>query len=125
MVKKVCFVICPIGAPGSDVRKDADDFLKYIVTPCTNEFGYAEPTRADQLPEPGRITSQIIELLNSADLVIADLSRGNENVFYELSFRHAIGKRAIHMAVDKRTYPSTLPITGRSFTPCTPVRARV
>jgi hypothetical protein len=115
---KVCFVICPIGSFGSEIREAADDFIKYIVTPCTHELGYDEPIRADKLPEPGRITSQIIELLNSADLVIADLSRGNANVYYELSCRHAIGKPAIHMAfegtqlsfdvADNRTIPYTM-----------------
>jgi hypothetical protein len=95
---KVCFVICPI-------REAADDFMKYIVAPCANELGYGKPVRADHLPEPGRITSQIIELLQSADLVIADLSGGNANVFYELSCRHAIGKPAIHMAFDGPPLP--------------------
>jgi hypothetical protein len=50
------------------------------------------------LNEPGRITSQIISLLMEAELVIADLTTNNANVFYELSLRHAIGKPVIHMA---------------------------
>jgi hypothetical protein len=97
-LSKVCFVIGPIGAPDSEVRKEADEFIHYIVKPCVTELGYGLPRRADLLPEPGRITSQIIELLNSADLVVADLTRNNANVYYELSCRHAIGKPAIHMA---------------------------
>jgi hypothetical protein len=78
----------------------ADDLMKYIIAPCAEELGYDKPIRADGLPEPGRITSQIIDLLNSADLVIADLTHNNANVYYELSCRHAVGKPAIHMAVD-------------------------
>ena len=35
-----------------------------------------------------------------ADLVIADLTGNNANVFYELSLRHAIGKPVIHMAAN-------------------------
>jgi hypothetical protein len=97
---KVCFVIGPIGPPSSEIRAAADDFINYIVAPCVVDIGYDKPIRADMLPEPGRITSQIIELLNSADLVIADLSTNNANVYYELSCRHAIGKPAIHMAVE-------------------------
>jgi hypothetical protein len=97
---KRCFVIGPIGPPGGEIRAAADDFIRYIVDPCMNELGYANADRADRLPEPGRITSQIIELLQSADLVIADLSGNNANVYYELSCRHAIGKSVIHMAVD-------------------------
>ena len=79
--------------------------MKYIVAPCAEELGYDKPIRADGLPEPGRITSQIIDLLNSADIVIADLSGNNANVYYELSCRHAIGKPAIHMAVDGTPLP--------------------
>jgi hypothetical protein len=102
MTKKKCFVIGPIGDTGSPVRADADDFMKYIVSPCLaqKEFDYDEPIRADKLNEPGRITSQIIKLLMEADLVIADLTTNNANVYYELSLRHAIGKPAIHMALD-------------------------
>jgi hypothetical protein len=97
-----CFVIGPIGEAGSTIRADADDFMKYIVTPVVSleEFGYEAPIRADSLNEPGRITSQIITLLMEADLVIADLTGKNANVYYELCLRHAIGKPVIHMATN-------------------------
>jgi hypothetical protein len=85
---KTCFVIGPIGEPGSAIRIEADDFMKYIVSPVLKELDYGEPTRADLLNEPGRITSQIIKLLLEADLVIADLTTNNANVYYELSPRH-------------------------------------
>jgi hypothetical protein len=114
-----CFVIGPIGPPGGEVRATADDFIQYIIGPCcTEELGLGKPIRADLLPEPGRITSQIIELLQNADVVVADLTGGNANVYYELSCRHAIGKPAIHMALagtvlpfdvyDNRTIPYTM-----------------
>jgi hypothetical protein len=95
-----CFVIGPIGEVGSSIRADADDFMKYIVAPVVTdeEFDYEAPIRADSLNEPGRITSQIVSLLMEAELVIADLTTNNANVFYELSLRHAIGKPVIHMA---------------------------
>jgi hypothetical protein len=118
MMTKSCFVIGPIGPAESDIRVEADDFINYIVGPCVEELGFDKPIRADHLAEPGWITSQIIELLQSADLVIADLTRNNANVYYELSCRHAIGKPAIHMAAkgtalsfdvaDQRTIPYTM-----------------
>jgi hypothetical protein len=97
-----CFVIGPIGEVGTAVRADADDFMKYIVTPVvtSKDFGYEPPIRADNLNDPGRITSQIIKLLMDADLVIADLTGNNANVFYELSLRHAVGKPVVHMALE-------------------------
>jgi len=100
-----CFVIGPIGEAGSAIRAEADDFMKYIVTPVVahKDFGYDPPIRADSLNEPGRITSQIIKLLMDADLVIADLTGNNPNVYYELCLRHALGKPVIHMALDGTT----------------------
>jgi hypothetical protein len=87
--------------PALLIRIAADDFIKYIVTPCQalEEFDYEEPVRADQLREPGRITSQVIKHLINDDLVVADLTTNNANVYYELSLRHALGKAAIHMAL--------------------------
>jgi hypothetical protein len=99
---KTCFVIGPIGDPGTPIRAHADDFMKFIVAACPalTELEYDTPIRADSLNEPGRITSQIIKLLKEADLVIADLTENNANVYYELSLRHALGKPVIHMALD-------------------------
>jgi hypothetical protein len=97
-----CFVIGPIGEAGSEIRAAADDFMKYIVLPVVSKKGceYDAPIRADSMNEPGRITSQIIKLLMDADLVIADLTGNNPNVYYELCLRHALGKPVIHMASD-------------------------
>jgi len=46
--------------------------------------------RADKISEPGIITTQIIGHIVDAELVIADLTDKNPNVFYELAIRHAI-----------------------------------
>jgi hypothetical protein len=99
MPKKTCFVIGPIGASPSTERDLADTFLKYIVEPCKVlvQFDYSDPLRADQIALPGQITTQIIEHLLNDDLVIADLTWHNPNVFYELSLRHAIAKPVVQM----------------------------
>jgi hypothetical protein len=107
---KRCFVIGPIGPRASDIRVAADHFIKYIVGPCIEDLklGFSKPDRADQLPEPGRITSQVVELLKKADLVIADLTGYNANVYYELSLRHAIGLPTVHMAAEGTALPFDL-----------------
>jgi hypothetical protein len=94
-----CFVIGPHWEAGSPIRAAADDFMEYIVRSVvtSKELGY-EAIRADGLNEPGRITSQIIKLLIDAELVVADLTTKNANVFYKLSLRHSIGKPVVHMA---------------------------
>lgn len=43
------------------------------------------------------ITSQIIEHIIKSEIVVADLSLHNPNVFYELSLRHAQNKPTIHI----------------------------
>ena len=102
MSKKSCFVIGRIGEDPSAERDHANTFLKYIVEPCDalRRFGYAKPVRADQIAKPGQITTQIIEHLLNDDLVIADLTGHNPNVYYELSLRHAITKPVVQMVSD-------------------------
>jgi hypothetical protein len=101
----------------SEIRRNADHFIKYIVEPCTKELELGEPIRADSLPEPGRITSQVVKLLRSADLVIADLTGDNVNVYYELSFRHTIGRPTVHMALEGTDLPFDL--AGERVIHCT------
>jgi len=58
---RTCFVICPIGSPDSSTRKRSDKVLRHIIKPAAIEAGLAEPIRADQISQPGMITSQIIQ----------------------------------------------------------------
>lgn len=91
-----CFLICPIGKPGSDVRRRSDQWARHVISPVANEFGY-EVVRADEMPNSGIITNQLIKALFESPLVVADLTGGNPNVFYELALRHACGKPYIQM----------------------------
>lgn len=94
--KRVCFVISPIGEEGSATREKADEILKYIIQPVLTPLGY-ETVRADKIDESGTITTQIIQKLIDADIVVADLSDRNPNVFYELSVRHASRKPFVQL----------------------------
>jgi len=55
-------------------------------------------TRADAITEPGFIVSQIHSQLNSADVVIGEMTERNPNVFYEIGYAHALGKTTILLA---------------------------
>jgi gamma-glutamylcyclotransferase (GGCT)/AIG2-like uncharacterized protein YtfP len=105
--QKTCLFICPIGAEGSDIRKSSDQILTYVLRPVTEECGYSL-VRADELSTPGLITQQIVDLLANADLVIADLTHHNPNVFYELAVRHATGKPVIQISSDQAPIPFDL-----------------
>ena len=94
--EQICFVISPIGEPGSDIRKRSDQVLKYIIRPAVESCGY-KVVRADEMAEPGIITNQIIRHVVDDPLVIADLTGQNPNVFYELAIRHATRKPLIQI----------------------------
>jgi len=86
-----CFVIAPIGKEGSDIRLRSDKILNHILRPVALDCGY-RTVRADEISEPGSITTQIIDHVLNDPMVIADLTGSNANVFYELAIRHVIRK---------------------------------
>jgi hypothetical protein len=94
--KQTCFIISPIGDEGSDIRKRADQILKHVLKPAADACGF-NAIRADEISEPGLITSQVIQHIIDDPLVIADLTGRNPNVFYELALRHAIRKPLIQI----------------------------
>jgi len=102
--KKTCFVIAPIGDSDDLVRTRSDQVFKYIIAPAATACGY-EPLRADQIPKPGIITSQVIQHLMDDPLVIADLTGPNANVFYELAIRHAFQKPVVQIIDDAQAIP--------------------
>ena len=104
---KECFVICPLGDKSSDTRKRSDKMLKYVFEPVLESKKY-KTIRADQIPKVGIITTQIIKLIMDCDLVIADLTDSNPNVFYELAIRHSIRKPYIQVITKGQKIPFDL-----------------
>jgi hypothetical protein len=102
--EKTCFVIAPIGKPDSETRKRSDKVFKYIIEDVVSQKGY-KPLRADQISEPGIITSQVIQYVVDSPLVVADLSEHNPNVFYELAIRHIIKKPIIQLIKEEDRIP--------------------
>ena len=54
--------------------------------------------RADEVYKPGIILKDIIEGLLESEVIIADITPANPNVFYELGFSHALNKATILLA---------------------------
>jgi len=104
--KKVCFVIGSIGDPGTEIRRHADWLLEAIIEPVFEaHFQEFTVTRSDKISAPGSISSQIINLLHTAELVIADMSRENANAFYEMGIRHMKRLPTIHMYSEGQNIP--------------------
>jgi len=51
--------------------------------------------RIDEIAKPGSITRDIVEGIIDADVIIADLTSKNSNVFYELGISHSTGNKTI------------------------------
>lgn len=65
-----------------------------IVKETFAEFGI-RADRADEVQHQDRITDLILERIASAEFLFADLSGERPNVYYEVGFAHARGKRPI------------------------------
>ncbi|MCI9141442.1 MAG: nucleoside 2-deoxyribosyltransferase [Lachnospiraceae bacterium] len=94
--QRKCFVISPIGDPGSDIRKNADQLFNHIIKPVCEKCGF-KAIRIDHENTPDSITQEILDSLYNYDLVIADLTGHNPNVFFEIGYRTSTGKPIIHL----------------------------
>lgn len=101
---KTCFIVCPIGPSDSPIRKRSDKLFRHIISPICSECGF-NPIRIDQENQPGSITEGILQHLSNDDLVIADITDSNPNAFYEIGYRSALNKPAIHLMEKGSTIP--------------------
>lgn len=101
---KTCFVVSPIGETDSEIRSNADKLFKYIISPVCESCGF-EPVRVDQINDSDSITQTIIDKLLSSELVIADISGHNPNVFFEMGYRKCTDKPIIHLKKKGETIP--------------------
>ncbi|WP_136481217.1 helix-turn-helix domain-containing protein [Cognatitamlana onchidii] len=85
--KDVCFVIMPFGGY-------FDEYYNNIYYQAIKELGLTS-FRADDIYKPSTIVKDIWGLIQSSSIIIADLTRQNANVFYELGLAHASKKPVI------------------------------
>ena len=104
MTQPRCFVISPIGAPGSDVRAHADDVFDYIIKPVVEDLGYFVH-RGDHNARPGKISDQMYDSILNDDLLIAVLTFQNPNVYYELAIAHAAARPLIILCEASHALP--------------------
>lgn len=90
------FVAMPFGTkPGADGQPiDFNRVYTEYIAPALAGAGL-EAFRADQEVRAGDIRTDMFQELLLADLVVADLSIDNPNVWYELGVRHALRARGV------------------------------
>jgi hypothetical protein len=86
------FIVRPFGTKN---EIDFDRVEKDLIRPAMGQAGLTGGTTGEFIQQ-GNIRTDMFEQLLIADLVIADISIHNANVFYELGIRHAFR--------DKRTF---------------------
>ena len=111
MANKRCFIIMPFGGDNDAQRRHSLGVYQSILRPAAEAAGY-EAKRADTGQAPGNITADIVQDLASADMVIADLTGGNANVFFELGIRHVLRKSGTVHVVDRS---SDIPFDVRQY----------
>lgn len=94
------FVLMPFAQSYDDVYELA------IRAACDAAGAYAE--RVDKQIFDGSILERLYNQIAKADLLVADLSERNANVFYEVGYAHALGKTTILVTRDAADIPFDL-----------------
>jgi tetratricopeptide (TPR) repeat protein len=112
------FIAMPYGAvtgrldrddPGTQKEIQFDEVWNGLITPAIPAEWEAK--RADELHRPGLIDQLYTEWLLDADVVLADLTFSNPNVFYELGIRQALSRKSTVLIAQK---DSDLPFDVRN-----------
>jgi len=91
------FVVMQYGQP-------FDSLYTEVIKPVCEEMGLS-PLRADDVQKPGIILQDIIRSILESEVVIAEITPPNPNVFYELGYAHALSKSTILLAERGKELP--------------------
>lgn len=98
--KPFAFVLMPFS-------RSFDDAYRLAIKPACDAAGaYAE--RVDEQIFTGSILERIYNQISKADLVVADLTERNANVFYEVGYAHALGKTTVLLTRSAEDIPFDL-----------------
>lgn len=84
-----CFVACAFG------DNEVDAIYQNAIEPAVRRIG-AVPARVDRVEHNDDIDDKIMELLQSSDLVIADLTFARPSVYYEAGYFAGLGKPVVY-----------------------------
>jgi nucleoside 2-deoxyribosyltransferase len=91
---QVCFVIMPF-------RPELAFFFRTIRAAIQQVFPYVTVERGDDKVLTKPILEKIVDFIRQADIIIADCSGRNPNVFYELGIAHALEKPVVLITSDE------------------------
>jgi hypothetical protein len=98
--KPFCFVLMPFD-------KSFNDIYEYGIKGACEDAGvYCE--RVDEQIFMGSMLDRIFNQISRADLLIADMTGRNPNVFYEVGYAHALGKTVVLLTQRSEDIPFDL-----------------
>jgi ClpX C4-type zinc finger len=98
--KNHCFYLRPFSEPFTTIYRD------HVVKAVTSQGFTIE--RADEIFGTGVIIDDIWEAINTASIVIADMTGRNPNVMYEIGMAHTVGKPVIMITQSMEDVPFDL-----------------
>lgn len=98
--KKFCFILMPFDEKFDDVYKLG------IKQSCVDAGAYCE--RVDEQIFNETILERIYNQISKADVVIADMTGRNPNIFYEVGYAHALGKTTVLLTQEASDIPFDL-----------------
>lgn len=105
--KKLCFVIMPFSATKRCTTEEWTEIFENIHKPAINGSRLGYNCERSEI-RTGAFIKDILMQLNQADVVLADLTDMNPNVFYELGVRHTLRTRTILVSQTMDDVPSDL-----------------
>jgi hypothetical protein len=105
--KKLCYVIMPFSKTRSCSDEEWTEIFEEVIKPAVEGAGLRYECRRSEATT-GSVIKGILEALDKASVVVADLTDRNPNVFYELGVRHSLRNRTILLAQNRQHIPSDL-----------------
>jgi hypothetical protein len=102
--QSVCFVVMPF--------RDEFNFFFLYLAKYLEEKHHLKVLRGDSAVLTKALMEKLRDQIFQADVVIADVTGSNPNVFYELGLAHAYRKPVIHLTQDP---PKDVPVDIRQF----------
>lgn len=101
LASDTCFVMQPFASP-------LGDYYEKIYKPAILKAGL-QPVRADaEIFGTGKIMDQVWNGINTAKVLVAELTSRNPNVFYELGLAHALKKPVVLVSSNEDDVPFDL-----------------
>ncbi len=91
-----------------------DSLWQEVIRPVAKKVGF-DAFRADDVFRPGIILQDIVRGIVTSDVIIAEVTPRNPNVFYELGYAHALAKPTVLLAEEPHEGSAALPFDISGF----------